>query len=56
VGLALLLAIKMRNPVDALEVLQDTEYLSLDPGQSEYISGAFKQIFNLYPEHEPSMV
>ena len=55
VGLALLLAVKMKNPADALEILQDTEYLALDPGQSEYVSGALKQILNLYPELESSM-
>lgn len=56
VGLALLMALKLSNPNDALEILKDTEYLALDTGQNERISEAFSQIFNLYPELKSTMV
>ena len=55
VGLALLLAVKMSNPSDALELLKETEYLSLDQSQSDYVSGALEQICNLYPELQTTM-
>ena len=56
VGLAILLVEKMSNPTDALEILKDTEYLDLDPEQSERIRDAFSKIFSLYPEMESTMV
>jgi membrane associated rhomboid family serine protease len=55
VGLAMLLVEKMSNPADALEILKDTEYLDLDPDQSNRISEAFASVFNLYPEMESTM-
>jgi membrane associated rhomboid family serine protease len=56
VGLAILLALKMSNPADALEILKDAEFLDLDPDQSGRITDAFAKIFSLYPEMESSMV
>ena len=55
VGLATLLAQKMSNPADAIEILKDAEFLDLDPEQSGRVSEAFTVIFNLYPEMESTM-
>jgi len=56
VGLALLMALKMNNPADAIEILKDAEYLDLDSDQSGRIRDAFASIFSLYPEMESTMV
>lgn len=56
VGLALLLVEKMSNPTDALEILNDAEYLDLDPDQSAYISETLARVFTLYPELQSTMV
>jgi membrane associated rhomboid family serine protease len=50
IGLSILLAERMRNPSDAIEILKDTEYLDLDADQSKRISGVFDRITELYPQ------
>jgi membrane associated rhomboid family serine protease len=56
ISLSLLLAERLSNPADAIEILKDAEYLELDADLSGRVAEAFARITERYPEYKTSVV